>query len=193
MKEIKTEERKMSKNLLCLMTGLLAAVLLVGCLAPPEEPEQEWKWYENEELGFKIKYPANWEYSVKINKGESGVYFRPSVEEEERDAFTIMILEAAGLSLEGETNTIIDAFGILFGQPLEMLEHKNTTLGGEPAIKLVFKVEKGKGCVTEDCKGLIINAIKGDKSYTTIYSSLWKNYDKRIKISNEMVNSFEFI
>jgi hypothetical protein len=104
-----------------------------------------------------------------------------------------MILDAVDLSLEEITNDSIDIFGIMFGQPLEILEYKNTTLGGEPAIKLVFKVEKGKGCVTEDRKGLIINAIKREENYTIIYYSLWKNYSKGIKISKEMVKSFKFL
>jgi hypothetical protein len=187
----------MNKWLIGLIVGIIFAALIIsGVVIYLSKPKTEWKIYETKEWGFRIKYPADWESSVTTNDKEKGfgIRFCPSVgKENERDVFFIMILDAVDLSLEGETNITIDVFGILFGQPLEMLEHKNTTLGGEPAIKLVFKVEKGKGCVTEDRKGLIINAIKGEKTYTIIYHSPWKNYSKGIKISKEMVKSFEFL
>jgi hypothetical protein len=189
-----------------MIIALLTTSFFIGCIGEElKEKEQtkslenlskEWKWYENKEWGFKLKYPAGWESSVTTNDKEKGfgIRFCPSVgKENERDVFFIMILDALDLSLEEVTNDSIDISGITFGQPLKILEYKNTTLSGEPATQIVFKVEKRKGRVTEDSKGLIINAIKREKTYTIIYYSPWKNYSKGIKISKEMIKSFKFI
>jgi hypothetical protein len=60
---------------LLLIFGLFAS--LVGCIGgkPSGEEEQaksleslskEWKWYENKEWGYKIKYPSDWGiYEIK--------------------------------------------------------------------------------------------------------------------------------
>jgi hypothetical protein len=70
----------MKKRLLCLLNILIIGALLfslIGCLKEPkkETTRPEWKWYENEEFGFKLQCPADTKLD-EFNPFPNGVMFK---------------------------------------------------------------------------------------------------------------------
>jgi hypothetical protein len=184
---------------------LIGALLFssMGCLEEiltekMKVPDSGWKTYENKDWGYKIKYPADWKSSVireDKKEGFSCIYFRPFVEKGEEeyivpikgsnDNFAVMVMEGLceDISLEEEViDVIIGSLEVGYGK-LEILKYKNITLNRKPAIKVVFKVKERQG--------LVIESINEGRGYTLLYTS--REYDKRVRIADGMIESFNFL
>jgi hypothetical protein len=62
----------MKKKLYGTITLLIIVALICSLLTLFLRPkEQEWKWYENEERGFKVKYPLGWKADSSDGEGTS--------------------------------------------------------------------------------------------------------------------------
>ncbi|HIH96322.1 MAG TPA: hypothetical protein HA348_02325, partial [Thermoplasmata archaeon] len=211
----KGERRKCKKRVICLVSILLIGALFLGscgCIKESKKEEKEetplgkmeipsnWKWYESEEGGFKIRYPENWREWEQITlsgKELLFIIFPPDL-----DPFTICVhSEKSKSNYEAAQNFIKN--GPKLYSNFQCEEFTNFTLDNVPAIKMISAFEY-KHPMNESkemhCRRLCILAQKGQKQYTLQYNWAPDNinetsegFEYYLKQVNQMVSSFRFL
>jgi hypothetical protein len=199
---------KQTKSLYLALTLLALSMLALSLLAPLcSGSSQKWKWYENKDWGFKIKYPEDWCFEIEcIDPPNSNP---TNTEIKKADAvnfqFTTLMYEAIaniaiGKTFPSELCNPETGFGLdlLVKDPTcyKVLEYGNITLGGQPAKKLIFLKETKK---VGKLKQMVISTCYKKKYFEIIFSGgnigegTYKNWNKYIDVAEQMIKSFEFI
>jgi hypothetical protein len=132
--------------------GIIALVIIVALICSsfaifliPQE--QEWKWYENKEWRYRIKYPADWEVT---EKSENFTYFYPPrYKKVHCDIFI-----NKGENIESMVITGNETGQETKKEKLNMSELSNFNLDDVPAFRTKF--------ANEQIAGIIIFAEKDD-------------------------------
>jgi hypothetical protein len=175
------------------MVALLTASLFIGCIgeAPAEEKEGaesieglpiDWKTYVNKELGFKFKYPANWEVGeIDTPIMPKGIFYFGIRTDIPFTSGFINVDEYPVCSCE-------EGYKHYFSlHSYKVEEWKNITLGGEPAIKVVYPT-------SETQKVIEICTLHKNKKYVIHFvSDNLDKLDELVSQINQIVKSFEFI
>jgi hypothetical protein len=174
---------------------LLIGVLLlssIGCIketkkekkeeSSPEKvkiPVSQWKWFENEKAGYKLKCPASWE-----GGGYYSRYSFKAPEEEWHDAIIWLHADPrSSVPLLEQAEYWVDED--------KVEEWKNITLGGEKALEVTFITTVNRNRVTD------VWVIHGEKEYNIAfvlgppYST--EDISKWIDLVEEIKDSFRFI
>jgi hypothetical protein len=200
--------KKMQKRLLCLVSSFLLIVFLLGCVAPQEEAKEKakeeleagWKWYENKEWEFKIKYPERCEIEeYKISKLTYRVEFK-DLAGEKNTIFMVQgsIHEPWLFSLNETADMYIDTMKEIAQERnliVKINEKKNIMIDGEKAIRVTLSVEsthKIPGKVKK-LEIFTITTRKGNKQYYLGLTVPTEKYETLIGVGNSMVRSFKFL
>jgi hypothetical protein len=224
----------MEKRMLCLLSILVIGALMLsscGCIKETkEEPKKvfggekikipsDWKVYENEELGFKIKYPKDLIVPELIGFEESYFIVEFPIAKEEKEAvpinekFKIVPISEkicwrvfysvscffSNYSIDELVKNYLDS-----AKPhpsFRCEEFTNTTIDGFRAIKITvtYETESKKGEIGY-CKEFFVCTKKGNRVYQLNYNSLspdadnpYERYEKYLDIANQMTKSFQFV
>jgi hypothetical protein len=177
----------MNKWLIGLIVGIIFAALIIsGVVVYLSKPKTEWKTYENKKWGFKFKYPAGWRIKEERSKGIPRGLFYVMFGTDALNCGFISVDNFPPSPCEEWIKIITPTEPSYKGGPsYKVLEWKNISLGGEPAIKVI----REKINTTE--KTVNICADHEGKQYEILFVS-----DKLDEISsqlNQIVESLEFI
>jgi hypothetical protein len=181
-------------------------MLALSLLAPfCSGAKQKWKWYENKDWGFKIKYPEDWHLEIKCLDPPNSSPTNTEIEKANAVCFQFapLMYEARATVAIWKTfpSELCDpetGFGLdqLAKDPTyKVLEYSNITLGGQPAKKIIFleEVKLGKW------KAMLINTCYKKKYFqiqfagSTTGEGTFKNWNKYIDVAEQMIKSFEFV
>jgi hypothetical protein len=172
----------MKKWLIGVIVGVvLVALIIGGAIIYLSKPKIKWKTYENKEWGFKFKYPANWEVGeIDTPIMPKGVFYFGIRTDILFTSGFINVDEYPVCSCEEDYKRYLS----LHSYKVE--EWKNITLGGEPAIKVVYpRIETQK--VIEIC------TLHKNKKYVIHFvSDNLDKLDELVSQINQIVKSFEF-
>jgi hypothetical protein len=157
---------------------------------------EEWEWYENNEQGFRIKYPSDWK--KREEKTES--YFKVDFKKERGGPIAFFSVEIWPSTPEEREKSSYESIkeGVEFFQKaackedftFKVSEIKNAPLDGVPATKVLWlmKIEE------ISYKQLIICVILEDNTtYYLGYSSKEEYFDKYLPVVEEMIEFFDFV
>jgi hypothetical protein len=186
--------RKKQTNPLYLVFAFLTIVMLTLSLIAPSlcsGSEQEWRWYENEEWGFKFKFPAKWEIDRIVN-GEHFFLEIPGI----KDRFIRVYADPSNNTLEECAENLSESFSSKTIENTtatpEIRAIENTTLGGKKAVRIIVKIKISTlGWGTEYFREDIIVVKNEDTVYKLYFESLWE--DKWGDIKAEIRSSWKFI
>ena len=171
----------MTKRVFCLLSVLLTGVLLlnsIGCLEKPKREEissekietsdLEWKIYKDEELGFKLKYPADCEIDEwrSYNNMSFSIVFK-SLPGEEYSMFAVRRgINLNTLTLEQLKKEYVEQFSQYAKEiacNLKVIEEETIAIDNEKAEKVTWILECGS--ITYEAKGFSIYCIKDKGLY----------------------------
>ncbi|MEH2402436.1 PsbP-related protein [Nostoc sp.] len=156
-------------------------------LSPPPPAPIELSSYEDSEVKIKLKYPETWNREDLKNPitGE-WVKFSPkqSTTKTSQEQVTITIENFSG-TLEDSKNKFID--NIKNFQNGQIISSNSTTLAYRPAYQLIYTVKDGDN----NLKNWRIWTLKGDKTYIIVYTAAIDDYDKFVKTTEKMIQSFK--
>ena len=189
-----------------LLTGL---ILAAGCIGAPEPPASvtgepaagavnasstgtTLTTYADENTGFRIQYPADWDYALadmvdqQKNLISTNVYFKPYTAED--IVLSISVRNgsiATGRSIESQVSDEIASLNAT-GHPFTIVERSNLTISTYPAAKLVYREEdQGIPYVT----GYVF--VDAGSHHYILYSRLADNQTSRYKPSvDQAIASF---
>lgn len=148
--------------------------------------------YTNDQAGFKISYPNNWE--MIENFGGTTVAFR-SPAEDSSDSFKENVnvlgraLQSKNLKLDEFFQANIDTLKKQYPN-FNLLSSKNIQLSdGTPAKKIIFNLEFNG----VNLKFLQVYSIKNSHGYVISFTSTEESYNKYINDVENILQSFEII
>lgn len=159
-----------------------------------KEKNTIWQSYRNEEEGFEIKHPFDWEKREK-EMGRAVIFL--SLKENESDKFQESVnVTTEDLSwrkeiptldkyVEENVNSLRDSIS-----DFEMIDSGHIMLDNSPAYKALFTGTKKDG---DYLKWLMIFTIYNEKSYLVTYIAEPDNFPRFEDLANEMINSFKLI
>ena len=156
--------------------------------APPEEPIiedefKDWKTYQNEEYGWEVRYPEDWEIddrnpdSIEIQSWETGKYIARGGLPPDEAKFFIRIIR--GLSLQEYAESKISDYSTLISRNV-------ITFNGYESIKQVYTstIEGGSYILAQ-------YILKNDIVYDLSMVTFSKDEDF-IQIFNQILSTFKF-
>ncbi len=145
--------------------------------------------YVNEQHGFKIGYPSDWDFQENIN-GAAVIFYSPLENQLDffQDNINIVIqdISASPMGLEDYSNMAVEQMKMVFGENMKVQELSNTTIDGMPAKKFVFT---GKGPQAE-LKYMSVWTIEGSTVYQLTYLAIASQYPNYLFKIHAMLNSF---
>jgi hypothetical protein len=174
---------------LALIIGL---IFVSGCLCNSSYnlplSKQGFLTYTNSEYGFKIDYPADW--SVRENiMGAVVVFLSP------RESTSDNFLENVNIIVQDNSMTLEEYTNISLAQlpqyvsDLEIISSERTTLGGNPAYKVVFT---GVYNNSNRLEWMQVWTMKDNKVYLITYTAQPQSFSKYLPQVQHMFDSFEF-
>jgi hypothetical protein len=178
-------------------------MLTLSLIAPSlcSGSEQEWRWYENEEWGYKVKYPSDWNNQT-LQIGLSQVFDALNIGEDPSLSFHVACSKA---HFKGSLYKQIMEEGV---ERLKKdypdytcLEITNITLDGFPAVKIVaaYTDARTESPPSHTKEIYIVSAREGitygiNFSVNTPDAKKTERYfDEYLPLANEMIDSFKFI
>lgn len=185
---------------------IAATFVLPGCSQPAsstetstnaQQPETQaietpsgFLTYENSAAGIRITHPAEWNTRENV-MGMTVAFLSPK--ENPQDDFQenlnvyIEDISAQPMTLDGYFSLSVSGLKQYITDYAEV-ESSPTTLGGEPARKLVFTGTQG----TYSFKWMQIVTLKGNKAYVVTYTAEQDKYPVFLDTAQQITDSFEF-
>ena len=144
--------------------------------------------YENNDHGFKVRYPQTW-YEDELNQENEGyttiVEFRMLIERKP-PSFTIYVtdLESLGISFEDFVTKEIE--DVINDSNLSLIETSDTVIANRPGIKLVDVENQGY-------KRMVHWISSKNNIFELSYASEQSKYSEYLSDVDSMINSFELI
>ncbi len=151
--------------------------------APTQPPEVELEDYANSELGFRVKYPADWE----VEENEKQVIFSPP------GAVVGFFVSATNLGTTMEPMEVADIFMESFVEKtdnFEIVETAEEKVDGYPAAIVGAKYDQAEGAI-----GMLLVAVARDNvAYSIMMMSGMDDYTWALDIfTDRFLDSFNFI
>jgi hypothetical protein len=188
--------------------GIIALVIIAGLICSSMAlflipREQEWKWYVNEDWGYKLKYPEGWNAYILEQGGASVGIYPPRNKKIDRQIL-VSVIDKSLLSYqsleEKFTRRFEDEKEIASkpGREFKILEYKNTTLRGVHAIKAKWvRTDNNSRYWFSEERFTQISAIKGKFRYTLNFGLETEQGappdEEWEKIIDQAIASFRFI
>jgi S1-C subfamily serine protease len=154
--------------------------------------------YENSTYGIRIQYPANWTKDEQDSNPEDSVtdivtLYSPldsRVDEySENLGVSVENLTSANITLEQYTDSLTANYNETLIDFKVIESNTNTTLGGNPAYKLVYTDREDD----INYKTMEIGALVGDKVYFIEYFAEENYYSKYFPTIQEIIESVEIV
>lgn len=135
--------------------------------------------------GYSIAYPSDWSNPDVQSNGALVAFLTPTNNKTEN-----LNIQASNVSasdtLSNVTSTILSENEGLAN--FKLIDSGNTTLGGNPAYKIVFTVTSSSG---DNLKVTQIWTVKDGKEYLITYKGSPANYDAYLSSAQQMIDSFQ--
>ena len=150
------------------------------------------KSYMNAELGFSIKYPAQWSLEEKKN-GAVAIFYAPLSSPldifQENVNLVVQGHLPEEMTLEAYTKQAIEQLQVVFMQNIIIMESEPFRFAGQEGYKLVFIGKGPEAEVKYFCAWALVNR----RAYQFTYTSLSSDYDKYFPLVNRMLRSFKIL
>jgi len=171
---------------------LLAVVIAVsGCTQQESINTNDFLTYEDVEKGVRIRYPPDWTIEERtkgfvefLSPQENIPYIRENLN------IFVKNISFRQMTLDEYTESQLDLFDQLEST---IIESSSTSLGGNPAQKVIYIYEQGFEGETYDLKIMNVWTIKDDNSYFLSYAANLDEDNNHLGNIQAMINSFEII
>ena len=202
----------MRKKVLSLISVVLVSALILspcGCLkeSKMKGTEPNWIWYENEEWGWKIKYPAGWEVRPVTTEKTIVRFSPPNLKEEPHVPiplavdvlFTVSIYRGSGGTVHFTKRTIIENISDFEAKTPKLIEKKllaneKINLENRSALRATEIYEYSLDNERWKVKAVNICSCMGEEDLLQIsFSAPDSESAKWDEIFEYMLESFEFL
>jgi PsbP len=182
-------QNRREKSIILAILGAILIATITGIYFFYIQQGQRFDTYKSPVYGFRIAYPAGWDYAE--NKNGAAVIFYSPVENDLdyfRESINIVVqdLPADVPTLKDYSELAIKQMEAVFKKNFLSIESREISFAGKPGYRLAFV---GKGKDTE-LKYLIAWTLDGPKAYQVTYTALASQYDRYLAQAEAMLKSF---
>ena len=173
-----------------LIAGTLLLVLLSVLVLVKVTP---FEYYENEALGFRMKYPAYWRVQEYPQGVQAIVFVSPPVNDTDRffENVNVTMVEVPDKirTIRAFSRKAIRQVTGTFEGMIEIVQSRSFPVAGRSGHLFIFVGEKA----TEPVQYMHVWVLRGQWAYVITYTALEKDFENYHKDVLDMIKSFQFI
>lgn len=161
--------------------------------ATQEAPRQKYTEYHDSKLGFKLHYPEGWKQRPLNERKEDVTSFIADEPDDDELTLEVLIVRKievfAHSDLDGTLARLEDAYKRGLNAPIEIVSESNITMAGAPGREFVLLGHYNN----RPLKVAVALTIARGEGWTLSMGMNPKSYDRRVKLFDEVVKSFELV